>query len=458
MHLRKSAFLAAASVVLLSAALTSASAETIAQALASAYSDNPEINSARAQTRADDENVPIARGGLTPIVSLFSQTTADTADAVQSPGSPKDRVAATVGLQVTQSLFTGFRVRNAIRRAEIGVLASRELLRNTVENVLFDAATAYMDVVRDTAILDIRRKNVLFLQEQVRAANERFNVGENTRTDVAQARAAQAQAQAAVSLAEANLATSRATYRRIVGHEPGALGDGFPYGRLVPSNLGAAIAVGQNEHPIILAAIHQADAQAYAVKQAEGELLPQVSLQGTLQHDENLVGFEDFDPNSATISAQVTVPLYAGAAAYGTIRQSKELYGLRKIEIDVARDQVRAAVVTAWAQVDAAEGAIAAATEGVEAAEIALSGVQEEQKVGQRTTLDVLDQQQTLLDANETLINARRGRVVASFALLSAIGLLTAEALGLPTEPYRPNEHYEAVRGRLIGVRTPDGR
>ena len=209
---------------------------------------------------------------------------------------------------------------------------------------------------------------------------------------------------------------------------------------------------------MILAAVYQADAQGYAVKQAEGELLPQVSVQGTVQHDESFVGVEDFDPNSATISAQVSVPLYAGGAAYGTIRQSKELYGLRRIEIDVARDQVRAAVVTAWAQVDASEGAISAATEGVSAAEVALSGVQEEQKVGQRTTLDVLDQQQTLLNARETLVTAQRDRVVANFALLSAMGRLTAEALSLPTPAYDPKEHYRSVRGKLVGVSTPDGR
>jgi outer membrane protein len=140
------------------------------------------------------------------------------------------------------------------------------------------------------------------------------------------------------------------------------------------------------------------------------------------------------------------------------VRQAKEQYGLRRIEIDLARDQVRAAVVTAWAQVEAARGAIAAANEGVDAAEIALSGVQEEQRVGQRTTLDVLNQQQELLNARETLVLARRSLVVASYALLSAMGRLTAEDLNLPTAAYNPVEHYDAVRDRWRGVRTPDGR
>ena len=188
MHRRKSALIAGVSAVFLSVAVTSASAETIAQALASAYANNPEINSARAQTRADDENVPIARSARLPDrVDLQHDDRQDDGHAPAS--ATRRRPTVTVGLQVTQNLFTGFRVTNAIRQSEAGVLASRELLRNTVQNVLFDAAQAYMDVLRDTAILDIRRNNVLFLDEQVRAANERFDVGENTRTDVAQARA-----------------------------------------------------------------------------------------------------------------------------------------------------------------------------------------------------------------------------------------------------------------------------
>ena len=166
----------------------------------------------------------------------------------------------------------------------------------------------------------------------------------------------------------------------------------------------------------------------------------------------------DLDPNTAVIVGRVSIPLFPSGSVYPRIRQEKEEYGLRRIEIDVNRDRVRAAVVSAWAQRVAAEDAIVAATEGVEAAEIALSGVQEEQRVGQRTTLDVLDAQQELLDARETLVLARRGRIVASFALLSAMGRLTAEELALPTEAYDPTEHYQAVRGRLIGVRTPDGR
>ncbi|HEX9904718.1 MAG TPA: TolC family outer membrane protein [Propylenella sp.] len=453
--LRRNSMLMAALIGLASVFVVSAaSAETITQALASTYSSNPEINSARAQTRADDENVPIARSGYRPIVSAFSTVTGQTTDTALS--GDKTTLDSAVGIQITQDLFTGFRVKNAIRQSEAGVLASRELLRNIVQNVLFDAAQAYMDVRRDIQILDIRRRNVLFLEEQVRAANERFNVGENTRTDVAQARARLASARAAVSLAEANLAISRATYRRVVGHEADRVSDGFPYGRLVPSQLGQAIAAGQNAHPVIFATIHQADAEAFLVKQIEGELLPTVSVEGRLQHNESFD--TSIDPNTASIIGRVTIPIYQGGAVSARVRQAKERYGLRKIEIDVARDQVRAAVVSAWAQAEASRGAISAAREGVEAAEIALSGVQEEQRVGQRTTLDVLDAQQELLNARETLVIAERDLVVANFALLSAMGRLDAEPLGLPVAAYHAEEHYRAVHDKWYGVRTPDGR
>lgn len=427
----------------------------MAAALASAYSFNPEINSARAQTRADDENVPIAKAARRPTISGYSTVTGVRSDLPLNQQRDKHTLDGAFGLQVTQNIFTGFRATNAIREAETGVLASRETLRNTVQNVLFDAAQAYQNVIRDAAIVEIRKNNVLFLEEQVRAANERFNVGENTRTDVAQARASLASARAAVSLALSNLAISRATYRQVIGHDPSRLTDGFPYGRLIPGALGAAVAAGENAHPVILAAIHSADAQAFAVKQAEGALLPTVSVTGTLQHAESFD--TDTDPNTLTVKGSLSIPIFQGGVVSAQVRQAKEVYGLRKIQIDVARDQVRAAIVSAWAQEEAARGAIKAAREGIDASELALSGVQEEQKVGQRTTLDVLDAQQVLLNARETLISAQHDGVVARFSLLSAMGRLTAEALGLPGV-YNPSDHYEKVRNKWYGLTTPDGR
>jgi outer membrane protein len=220
--------------------------------------------------------------------------------------------------------------------------------------------------------------------------------------------------------------------------------------------MNGAIQVGLNGHPVILASAHQADAQAFVIRQIEGELLPTVTIGGTLQRQESFD--RQADVNAATVTGRVSIPLYQGGAVSARVRQAKENYGLRKIEIDLARDQVRAAVVSAWAQVEAAVGAIGAANQGVEAAEIALGGAQEEQRVGQRTTLDVLNAQQELLNARETLVVAQRDQVVASFSLLSAIGRLNPEQLNLPVEIYDPVEHYTAVKDKWGGLRTPDGR
>lgn len=457
-HRRKSLLLAALCGSALIAFGSSGWAETVPQALASAYRSNPEINSARAQTRAADENVPIARANLRPIISAFASATGTVRRIDPEPfgGVDGETLDGAVGIEIQQNVFRGFRTRNAIRQAEAGVLASRELLRNSVQNVLFDAAQAYMNVIRDIAIVDIRRRNVLFLDEQVRAADERFNVGENTRTDVAQTRARLATARAGAILAGANLETSRAVYRQVVGNDPGRLSGGFPFGRFIPAQMNAAVQVGLNGHPVVLASIHQADAQAFVVKQAEGELLPTVTVGGTLQRQESFDRAADV--NSASVTGRVSIPLYQGGVVSARVRQAKENYGLRKIEIDLSRDQVRAAVVSAWAQREAAAGAIAAANQGVEAAEIALNGAQEEQRVGQRTTLDVLNAQQELLNARETLVVAQRDQVVSSFSLLSAIGRLNAEQLNLPADVYDPVEHYTAVKDKWGGLRTPDGR
>ena len=432
----------------------SVSAQSISQALAAAYSSNPELNAARAQTRADDENVAIARSGYRPTVGAFSDLTGSRSGSDITPYATTGE--GSFGLTVTQNVFTGFRVKNAVKESEAGVLASRDFLLNTEQNVLFDAAQAYLDVLRDMAILDLRQRNVLFLEEQVSAANERFSVGEATRTDVAQARARLAGSQAAVSLAEANLAISRATFRQVVGTEAGDLIEEFPYSRQLPGDLEAAVAVALSDHPIVRAASDQADAQAFVVKQIQGELLPTVSVQGSVEHDESFN--TETDPNTFSITGRLSIPLYQGGVVAARVRQAKEVYGRLLLQIDLTRDQVRTAVVTAWAQAKSSRGAITAAEQGVKAAELALSGVEEEQKVGQRTTLDILDAQQELLQVEETLVLTQRDLRVAEFALLSATGQLTAGSLNLSATIYDPTVHYQAVRGKWYGLKTPDAR
>ena len=434
-----------------------AGADTLTDALASAYWTNPDINVARAQTRVTDEALPIAKSALRPNVSGSGSIRRDTFDGFTGGllGS-SDETDGAVGLRVTQDLFRGFRTKNAKLEADASILASRQSLLSIVQDVLFDAAEAYMNVLRDQALLELQRTSVRFLEEQLKAAQDRFDVGENTRTDVAQTRARLSGAQSDVNLAEANLNTSRAVYRQVIGKEPGKLAPGYSFKRLIPGSLARALESGQSRHPAILAAIYNADAAAFVVKQVEGELLPTVSLEGRADHtfgiDNN--GYA----NSASIVGRLDIPLYQGGRVSARVRQAKETQGLRQIEVDVRRAQIRAAVVSSWGQLDAAKSAIIAASAQVEASRIALNGVQEEQRVGQRTTLDVLDAEQELVDARRNLILAQRASIVASFLLLSSVGLLNVDSLNLPVQRHDPIAHYEAVKDKWFGLRTPDGR
>ncbi|MEZ5840685.1 MAG: TolC family outer membrane protein [Hyphomicrobiales bacterium] len=457
---------ALALAVLAATSAAPAMADSLLQAMEKAYNANPTLNAARAETRATDESVPQALSGYRPTISASGEygfQSTDSRARVTSGGvtqkvhSSSDTNPASVGVTISQPIFSGFRVKNGTKAAEAQVRASREVLRNTEQNVLLDAVTAYMDVLRDDAVAVLRVRNVDFLEEQVRASRDRFNVGEGTRTDVAQAEARLSLAIAQVNLAKANLNASRAVYRQVIGTEPGKMKPGNPAAKLVPGTLDAAISSSQQEHPAILAALHAVDAATFQVKTTEGELLPTVSLQGSAARSWESSSTVD-RVDSASISARVSVPIYQGGKVSSRVRQAKETLGQRKIEVDVARDQVRAAVVAAWGGLEAARAQVSATQAAVEAAQLALEGVIEEQKVGQRTTLDVLDAQQELLNAKIDLVSAQRDSIVASYSVVSAVGRLNAERLGLQVAVYEPEHHYDQVRDKWFGLRTPDGR
>lgn len=436
-----------------------ASAETLESALARAYGANPSLNAQRANVRATDENVPRAKSGYRPRVNATADVgrTYSEGENAAGIGSTSVTTPRGVGLQVEQNLFNGFRTDNSVRQAESQVLGARETLRNNEQNVLFDAATAYMNVLRDTAILNLQRNNVEVLDEQLRQTRDRFNVGEVTRTDVAQSEARVAGAQSQASLAEANLRTSIARFRQVVGVEPRQLAPGRPLDRLLPKSLEAALKIGLNEHPAIIASLHGVDAAELQVKVTEGELYPTLGVAGTVaqRYDVQTRGDERF---TASVVARLTVPIYEGGEVYARTRQAKETAGQRRLEADSIRDQVRAAVISAWGQLEASRAQISAAQAQVEAAETALNGVREEARVGQRTTLDVLNAQQELLNARVNLITAQRDRVVASYAVVQAMGRLSSRNLGLNVAHYSPKVHFDQVKDLWGGTTTPDGR
>lgn len=436
-----------------------ASAETLLQALSAAYSNNPELNAARAATRAVDEGVSQALSGYRPEVSASGSINHTWTDMDMRNGSDSstDSGSATLGLNVTQNLFRGFRTANGTKQAEAAVLASRASLKNTEQNILFDAAEAFMNVLRDQALVELRSQNVTFLSEQGRATRDRFEVGETTRTDVAQADARVSLAASELNLAQANLNSSRAIYQQVIGNRPSNLQQKFSPNRLIPNNMDAALAVALSDHPAILSATYSADAASFDTKVIEGELLPTVTLEGDLTRTYNFDGATR-SRDDASITGRVTIPIYQGGRVSSRVRQAKQVEGQRLLELDLARHQVRASVISSWGQLTASRAVIIAAEAQRNASQIALSGVIEEQRVGQRTTLDVLNAQQELQDARVNLVSARRDQVVAAFALASAVGKLTAERLGLGAQIYQPEEHYEKVRDKWFGLRTPDGR
>jgi outer membrane protein len=439
-----------------------AGAETLLSALGQAYRNNPTLNAQRAALRATDESVPQALSNYRPRVQGSFDSGYQHFESISTAGGGFTQTNTNISprggnIGLVQPLFNGHRAGNLTRQAEASVLAGRETLRNTEQATLLDAATSYMNVLRDTAILDLQRRNVQVLQEQLKQTRDRFNVGEVTRTDVAQSESRLAAAQSQVLSAEANLKTSQAIYRRVVGTEPVNLRPAMPVDRLSPATQAGAVDAGWRGHPTVNAAQYTVDAAQMAVKAAEGTLYPTVTLESSVQRRWDVQPGVS-DQMTGTVLGRVQVPIFQGGAEYAIIRQNKETLGQRRIELDVQRDLIRSNVVQAWAQVEATKAQIIAAQAQVTATEVALNGVREEARVGQRTTLDVLNAQQELVNARVSLVTAQRDRVVASYALLSAVGRLSPQVLGLATDLYDPRVHYHQVRDKWIGVRTPDGR
>jgi outer membrane protein len=460
---RALAFVAIAGIACALANVGAANAETIADALKKAYFNNPDINQERAAVRASDENIPKANAGYLPHIDAsadvglqnFNLQASGLGNGLAGSVETKPRGA---GVTINQNLWNGNRTINGIRQAESGVMAARETLRITEQSVLLDAVTHYMDVLRDTAILSLNRNNVEVLVEQLRQTNDRFNVGEVTRTDVAQAQASLAGAQAAELTAESNLQTSIANYRQTIGDEPKNLSPVAPLTRPLPKNLPDSIAIAYVENPAITAALHGVDVASLAVKISEGALYPSLGLTGELQQRYDISNVPGTRGVTALAFAQLTVPIYDGGLTYAGTRQAKETLGQQELQVDLQRNRVRASVVSAWGANQASTGVIKSSRAQVTAAEVALAGVREEAKVGQRTTLDVLNAQQTLLTAREQLVSAQHDQVVNSYTLLSSVGRLSTANLGLALEEYDPKVHFNQVKDKWFGLRTPDGR
>ena len=442
-------------------------ADTIEAALVRAYQNNPQLNAQRASVRSTDENVPQALSGYRPKVALTASLGYQYTDIYSTQGGTATQLVRTeihgtdppraAGLTVTQTLFNGNQTANKTRAAESQVSGAREGLRVLEQSVLLSAASIYMDYLRDAAIVEVQRSNTRVLEQTLKQTQDRFNVGEVTRTDVAQSEAQLAAGKTQQLTAESNLTTTRSNFRRIIGNEPSQLAPGSPVDRFLPGSLPGAVDLSLIENPNVTAAMYGIDVNFLQVKINEGALLPTVTVQAAVQqaYEQTMTTYRSF---GASAIAQVSVPLYQGGAEYSLIRQSKENLAQQRLNLELTRDQTRANTVTAWGQLVAGKAQVASAQSQVTASEIALNGVREEAKAGQRTTLDVLNAQQALVNARVALVTAQHDRVVASYAVLNAVGRLSPQVLKLATTTYDPSVHYQQVRDSWVGVRTPDGK
>ena len=441
-------------IILTTSVSSQALAESIKSALEAAYNHSPALNAQRAATRAQDEALPQAKAGFRPLIT--GEADIGVVSNSVNNGRSTDRVPYGYGVSISQHLFAGFQTVNSIEAAEARIRASRENLRNVEQNALFNAATAYINVVFARDIVDIRRRNIRFLKEQLRSSQARLDVGEGTRTDVAQSQARLALGQAQLSAALATLEANRGTYIRFVGRTPSNLS--WPKGptRLYPKGLQQAIARGSSENPAVLATQHLVDAADYQVKVSEGALLPSVRLDAGASQDFNTA----LGGRSRGVQAivNVTVPIYQRGEVTSQIRENKELLGQARVQIDQTRDEVRSAVVTAWAALQSARANLNANTEQVRAAKLALAGVVEERNVGQRTQLDVLDSQSDVLNAEDLVAQSRQSLATAGYQLVAATGRLNSRRLNLAVKHYSPKINYDSVKDKWYGLRTVTGR
>jgi outer membrane protein len=439
----------------------SAHAENLPDALAKAYQTNPQLNAERARQRATDENVPQALAGYRP------QIVASLSAGLQAVRNllPDNTIQSaslkpwTIGVTVTQTLFNGFKTANSVRVAELQVSSGRQALRNVGQGVLLDAVTAYTNVLANQSLVTAQRSNVAFLRETLAITQKRLNAGDVTPTDTAQAEARLSRGLADLNAAEVALAISQATYTQVIGNAPTQLGPAETVDRYLPRSRDDATGLAFREHPAVMAAAFDVDVASTSIRVAESSLMPTITLQGSASRSKQAdPSLSTFGTDQASVTSQLTQPIYDGGTAASQTRQAKEVAAQSRLVLDQIRNQARTAAIGAWVANEGAKVAVTASESEVRAATVALAGVQKEAAGGQRTTVDVLNSQQDLISAKARLIGALRDRVIASYTLLSAIGRLDVKTLALNTPDYLPEVHYHQVRDAWHGLRTPSGQ
>ncbi len=456
-HRRRVLFGSTATLAAVLLAAGGASAQplhTLQEALGAAYSNNPTLLAERAHLRSVDENVPQALAGWRPTVIV--QGSMGYGWGVSSfPGSTApirlDRDFGTVQGTLTQPLYTGGRTHAQTAQAENQVMAERARLIQSEQQVFTDGINAYVSVIADKQVLLLDLNNEKVLTEQLRATNDRFRVGEITRTDVAQAEAALAQARALRQTAEGTLQTARATFLQVFGREPAEdLVEPQPL-KLPAKTQRSAMRLAAGNNPNVIAALYDDAAAKDAIEVAFAKLMPTVSLHVT-QFDQPNQGFPHTSNYGGQATVDLSLPIYQGGAEYSAVRQARQTEQQTRKSLDVARRTAIQDATRAWDTLVAARAAIVSDRAAIRANEIALEGVQREAIVGSRTTLDVLNAEQALLNSRVTLVQALAQLVTATYGMAASVGRLTARDLGLPVALYSELAYYKAVRGKWFGT------
>ena len=435
-----------------------APAQTLTEALAYAYRNNPQLLAQRASLRATDEEVPQALSNWRPTVTLTTQagfnrsalTTSNTLSGIPRTGYD-NFYNRSVQLQATQPIYRGGRTEAATKRAINDVQAARAQTLSVETTVFTNVVTAFLDVVRDQNLLEVARNNEQVLRRQLEATRDRFRVGEVTRTDVAQAEAALAQAIAQRITAEGNLETSRSQYTKAVGHPPERLI--MPSERpALPTTRQEALELAANNNFDVISASFTEAAARDNVDLIRGQLLPQVSITGSLSRSiAPSIQQSGSRTDTASVIAQMTVPLYEGGSIYAQTRQAEQTVGQRRSQVDQARRTAVQLAEQSWERLQAARASIASFVAGVRSAQIALEGTQQEALVGSRTVLDVLIAAQQLFQTQGNLVTAQHDAALAEYTLVAAVGRLIAPALKLPVELYDMDRHYKLVKDKWLG-------
>jgi outer membrane protein len=428
-----------------------ARSQSLVQALAATYNGNPDLLAQRAVLRQTDETLAAAVANWRPKVSLSVEYNKIEYDSLSIRLAPTYYIlnGRTTQLSATQPLFRGGKTVADTKAAQANIQAQRATLADTEQQVLLQTVTYYADLVRDLGIVDARRNNVRVLVQQLDATRERFRVGELTITDVSQSEARLEGGKADLVLAEAQVRIDEAAFTHVTGLKPTKVGD-LPLFGAIPSSEDECVALAMDTGPRPVSAQNKITAASYGVNSAISALLPQVNLIGFIQYQQDLSVPGD-QYYQYGVRVQATVPIYQNGSEWSSIRQAKELVGQRRNELDSARRTAAETAIKYWRNLDSARSRVISFQAQVKANEVALNGVRQEALVGSRTTLDVLNAEQELLNSQVNLISARHDVQVNYYGVLSSIGRLTARTLGLPVEYYDEEKYYKEVGSRWIG-------